>query len=261
MEHAWRRAMRLWGVWSTGLMVIDWGNWDCSVWRRFRGDLITLYSCLKEGCDEVGISCFPQVTVRGNGHKLHQRSSSWILGNVSPQKELWCIRTDCPGRWWSHCPWMCPRNEWLWLWRAWLAGILVLGLWLDFKILVLFSKHYGSMISRTKWKKSALPDTGNKFKLYTALYWSEFKLAYVPSTLHFICNCLPAAKRATVTGRYNLMWASSHTCVLLLVRSSAVSRTNHHLLKRNLALWRQIWSVNGIYLYLFFKVSVTLSCS
>jgi len=69
-------------------MVIDWGNWDCSVWRRFRGDLITLYSCLKEGCDEVGISCFPQVTVRGNGHKLHQRSSSWILGNVSPQKEL-----------------------------------------------------------------------------------------------------------------------------------------------------------------------------
>ena len=43
-ECVLRRAMKLWGVWSTNLMGSSWGSWDCSVWRRGGSGETSLHS-------------------------------------------------------------------------------------------------------------------------------------------------------------------------------------------------------------------------
>jgi len=63
------------------------------------------------------------------------------------ERELSGAGTGCPGRWWTHCPWSCSRNVWLFYWGTWFSEkILVVGGRLDWMILEVFFNLSDSVI-------------------------------------------------------------------------------------------------------------------
>ena len=59
---------------------------DCSVWRRFKGNLISLHHYLKGGCGWVGVSFSSQGAAGGQevmAFSCARGGSGWILGKMS----------------------------------------------------------------------------------------------------------------------------------------------------------------------------------
>jgi len=76
--------------------------------------------------------------------RVRSDASGWILGKMSSQREWWCSGTGCPGRWWNHHPWRCPRTMEMWHWGTWLPwGV---GWWLDWMVLEVSSNLNDSML-------------------------------------------------------------------------------------------------------------------
>ena len=72
------------------------------------------------------------------------------LGKMSSRKECSRIGICCPGRWWSHRPWRCPRAMEMWHWGDMVSGHGGDGLRLDWVILAISSDLNNSrMLSGT----------------------------------------------------------------------------------------------------------------
>lgn len=68
-----RGMQRQLGDWSISLLRKGWKSWECSAWRRLRGNLMSAYKCLKDRCQVYGARFFlavPSGGARGTGHKV-----------------------------------------------------------------------------------------------------------------------------------------------------------------------------------------------
>ena len=91
-------------------------EWMKELKMRRWSDLISVYNCLKGGCDKVGVDlyfCIFSNRTRRNGLKLCQERFRLDMRNISSLKELSGAGTGCLGRWLRHHPWRCSRNVYM----------------------------------------------------------------------------------------------------------------------------------------------------
>jgi len=124
--------------------------WDCCYWpvvlQFFKGKLSHsgVVHCWKKGWDPkesdaqeikmAYVQCFlhhnskgPHVIhyrMRGNGLKLCQGRLRFCIRNSFYSKRAVMQWHSCPGRWWGHRPWRCPRAMEMWYWGMWSVGMV-----------------------------------------------------------------------------------------------------------------------------------------
>lgn len=106
-----------------------------------------------QGCGSASSPRQLAVGQRETAWSCTKGNLDWILGRTSLDKWL-STGTVCPGKWWSHSPWKCYKNE-TWHFVIWFSEPLIKGWtqpWRSFPTLMILWFHYTTMFVHSTCK-------------------------------------------------------------------------------------------------------------